>query len=391
MYKIAALNKIAGCGLAELEGFDLAGNSAESNPDGIMVRSADMQSMPLNANLLAIARAGAGYNNIPVGRCSDAGIVVFNTPGANANAVKELVIAGLLLSSRKIAEGIAWARALEGVDIEAQVEKGKGNFAGPEIMNKKLGVIGMGAIGAQVANAAESLGMEVMGFDPYLSVDAAWGLSRNIVRAKSVDEIARACDYVTIHLPLTDETRGMFDAAMFAKMKKGARLLNFARGEIVDNRAVIAALSAGTLACYITDFPSADLLRVPGVIPLPHLGASTPEAEDNCAIMAARQLKNYLLHGNIKNSVNLPDCDMGPATKPRITVINRNVAGVVGPITSILADAKLNIADMTNKSRNDYAYNIIDIDGFCSGNVIGLIEQVPGVVRVRLINGGNNG
>ncbi|MDR3230370.1 MAG: phosphoglycerate dehydrogenase [Synergistaceae bacterium] len=388
MFNVLTLNSISGYGLKELSpsGFTVANDVPD--PDGILVRSASMLDMDLNPALLAIARAGAGYNNIPVARCSEAGIVVFNTPGANANAVRELTLAGLLLSSRKIVEGADWIRSLKDApDLAARVEKGKANFVGPELSGKKLGIIGLGAVGVLVANACEALGMLVAGYDPYLSVDAAWALSHNVARAAALDELLGDCDYVSLHVPLTDTTRGAFDDKILARMKAGSRLLNFSRGEIVDNAAVLAALRSGHLSRYVTDFPTEELVGEDGVLALPHLGASTPEAEDNCAAMAARQLKNYLENGNIRNSVNLPDCDIGPAVKPRITIINRNVPNVVGPITTALAKVGMNIANMLNKSRGDYACNIIDLDSPCPPETLGEIAGISGIIRVRLIDG----
>ncbi|MDR1874389.1 MAG: phosphoglycerate dehydrogenase [Synergistaceae bacterium] len=389
MFNILTLNSIARRGLNELPpaGFTIADDLPA--PDGILVRSASMLDAPMNDALLAIARAGAGYNNIPVARCSEAGVVVFNTPGANANAVRELTLAGLLLSSRKIVEGVNWTRELKGVaDLAGRVEKRKADFAGPELAGKRLGVVGLGAVGVEVANACKALGMTVVGYDPYLSVDAAWALSRSVIRAVDLNGLLGSSDYVTLHIPLMDATRGMMNGDMLGRMKKGARLLNFSRGEIVDDAAVLEALRTGRLSCYVTDFPTDDLVGAEGALVLPHLGASTPEAEENCAVMAARQLKDYLENGNIRNSVNLPDCDSGPVSRPRVTVINRNVPNVVGPITTALASAGMNIDHMLNKSRGDYAYNIIDVDSPCSAATLGAIAGINGVIRVRLIEGG---
>lgn len=386
MFNILTVNSISKLGLNEFDKdrFDVGSETAK--PDGIIVRSSSLHEMELGNNLLAIARAGAGYNNIPVAGCSDRGIAVFNTPGGNANAVKELVIASLLISSRKVTQGIEWVKTLrEQEDAAALVEKGKKNFVGPEIMNKRLGVIGLGAVGVQVANACEALGMKVIGYDPHISLDAAWSLSRNVEKATGLDALFKSCDYVTVHTPLLDSTRGMFNAATFAKMKKGARLINFSRGEIVDNDAVKTALADGRLSCYVTDFPMNGIIGVEGVIAIPHLGASTPEAEDNCAVMAARQITGYLMHGNVKNSVNLPNCDLGPALKNRITIINRNIPNVIASMTIMLAEKGINIADMINRSKGDWAYNIIDIDGNCSKDVLKQIGEVEGVIRIRHI------
>ncbi|MDR2179343.1 MAG: phosphoglycerate dehydrogenase [Synergistaceae bacterium] len=394
MFDILTLNSISQRAFDELPPSKFAVSDDFADPHGILLRSASMLDRPMNPNLLAVARAGAGYNNIPVSRCSQAGIVVFNTPGANANAVKELTLAGMLLSSRKIFEGIDWVRQLKESpelkgNLTARAEEGKAKFAGPELSGKKLGVVGLGAVGVLVANACEALEMNVSGYDPYLSVDAAWGLSRTVTRALTLRELLAESDYVTLHVPLIDATRGWFDGAILAQMKQGSRLLNFSRGEVVDNGAVLEALQNGHLARYVTDFPAEELLGAEGVIVLPHLGASTPEAENNCAIMAARQLRNYLENGIVSNSVNLPDCSIGPACCPRLTIVNRNVPNVVGPLTTALASAGMNIANMLNKSKGDYAYNIIDLDAPCPpealNSVAGAIAQMSGVIRVRLI------
>ncbi|MDR1649407.1 MAG: phosphoglycerate dehydrogenase [Synergistaceae bacterium] len=403
MFDILILNRISERIFEELppSGFTVTDNSKD--PDGILVRSATMLDRPFSARLLAVARAGAGYNNIPVSRCSEAGIVVFNTPGANANAVSELTLAGLLLSSRRIVEGVNWIRKLKAKGVSGlavRVEKDKADFAGPELAGKKLGVIGLGAVGVLVANACEALGMAVAGYDPYLSVDAAWGLSRRVSRATSLSGLLAESDYITLHVPLTDATRCWFGETMLNQVKRGARLLNFSRGEIVDDPAALASLRDGRLARYVTDFPSDELVGAEGVIVLPHLGASTPEAEDNCAVMAARQLRNYLESGVVANSVNLPDCDIGPAWGARLTVINRNVPNVVGPITTALAGLGMNIANMLNKSKGDYAYNIIDLDDPGSAGVpasealasaVEKIAGINGVIRVRVIDGKSDG
>ncbi|MDR2529080.1 MAG: phosphoglycerate dehydrogenase [Synergistaceae bacterium] len=388
MFHILTLNSISKRGLAELPAAAFTVADDVRDPDAILVRSASMLNAPLSPGLWAIARAGAGHNNIPVSRCSEEGVVVFNTPGANANAVMELTLAGLLLSSRKIVEGIGWVSGLKGVpDLAERVEKGKMSFAGPELEGKKLGVVGLGAVGVLVANACEALGMAVSGYDPHMSLDAAWGLSRNVGRAVSLDVLLEESDYVTLHMPLIEETWGVFGAKLLSQMKPGARLLNFSRGEIVSDAAVLAALESGCLSRYVTDFPSNELLGAEKVLAIPHLGASTPEAEDNCAVMAALQLKNFLQHGSVKNSVNLPDCDSGPALKPRITVIIQNVPNVVGPVTTALADANINISNMLNKSKGDYSYNIIDLDSPCPAATLEKITRIKGVVRARRING----
>jgi len=392
MYKIQTLNKIstAGLNLFEREKYEIA--SEIIHPDAILVRSADMHEMELPPTVKVIARAGAGVNNIPVDKCSQKGIVVVNTPGANANSVKELVIAGLLLCSRKIVEGINWARSLagKGDEVPKLIEKGKSNFEGPEIKGKKLGVIGLGAIGVKVANDALSLGMEVIGYDPIISVEAAWELSRNVKRALSLDSLLAKADYITLHVPLNDKTKGMINKDKFNLMKKGVRLLNFARGGLVNNEDLKEAIKEGIVAAYVTDFPDQELICIDKVIPIPHLGASTPEAEDNCAIMAVNQIKNYLEYGNIKNSVNFPDCEMEPSGKTRIIIGNKNVPNMVGQITTVLAEGKINIADMLNKSKQDLAFNIIDIDNEINEQVVAKLKQIDGVIMVRVINKNNN-
>jgi D-3-phosphoglycerate dehydrogenase / 2-oxoglutarate reductase len=387
MFKIQTLNKIAMIGL---EGFSRESYEIASeilNPDAILVRSADMHSMNLPTSVKAIGRAGAGVNNIPVEQCSKRGIVVFNTPGANANGVKELVLAGLLLSSRRIVPGIEWARTLKGKgkEVGALVEKGKNDFVGPEIKGKKLGVVGLGAIGVMVANDALALGMEVAGYDPYISVEAAWGLARTVRRATSLDMLLAQSDYITLHVPLMDQTKGMLNRDKFALMKKGVRIVNLARGGLVKNADLLEALKAGAVGCYVTDFPDDDLLAVPNVIAIPHLGASTPEAEDNCAIMAVEQVRDFLESGNVKNSVNFPACALPVMGRNRIVVANANVPNMVGQITTVLAADKINIADMMNKSAGDFAYNIIDIDGDVAEAQVEKLRKIEGVITARLI------
>jgi D-3-phosphoglycerate dehydrogenase len=387
MFKIQTLNKIASIGLDELprDGYEVA--SEILNPDGVLVRSADMQAVELPASLKAIARAGAGVNNIPVDKCSKRGIVVFNTPGANANGVKELVIAGMLLSSRRIIPGVEWTRSLKGKgkEVGPLVEKGKKDFVGPEIKGKKLGIVGLGAIGVMVANDAVALGMDVIGFDPYISVEAAWGLARTVRRATSLDMLLSQSDYITLHVPLVDATKGMLARSQFALMKKGVRIINLARGGLVKTADLKEALAADIVAGYVTDFPEDDLLDEKNVISIPHLGASTPEAEDNCAVMAARQLRDFLQLGNVKNSVNFPNCDMPAMGRTRIVVGNANVPNMVGQITTVLAADKINIIDMMNKSAGDLAYNIIDVDGNASEALIEKIRKIEGVIMARLI------
>jgi D-3-phosphoglycerate dehydrogenase len=387
MYKIQTLNKIAACGLNRLSRDNYETASEILNPDGILVRSADMHAMEIPASVLAIARAGAGVNNIPLEKCTQAGIVVFNTPGANANAVKELVIAALLLSSRNLYEGITWTQSLKdtGDRMPELVEKGKSQFVGPEIQGKTLGVIGLGSIGVMVANAASNLGMRVWGLDPFISVDAAWKLSHEVVKAPSLDVLLAESDYITIHVPLTKDTRELFNAERIESMKKGARLLNFSRSGLVDNAAVKAAIASGKLAGYVIDFPEADLLGVDKVLCIPHLGASTPESEDNCAIMAAEQLREYLERGQIKNSVNLPDCEMTPVGKTRITIINRNVPNVISRVATLLGNSGLNIDEMLNKNRGEISYNIIDVSDNVTDELVQNLKQVDGVVAVRVI------
>jgi D-3-phosphoglycerate dehydrogenase len=390
MYKIQTLNKIATIGLEQLprENYEIA--SEFSNPDAILVRSFKMHDMALPQSLKAVARAGAGVNNIPVDSCSKQGVVVFNTPGANANGVKELVLAGMLLSSRKIVEGITWARSLagQGAEVPRLIEKEKATFTGPEIRGKKLGVVGLGAIGVMVANDAVALGMQVSGYDPFISVEAAWGLSREVKRAVSLDSLLAESDYITLHIPLSDKTKGMISGDKFTIMKKGARLLNFARGGLVNNRDLLEALKGERVAAYVTDFPEEELLGHENVIPMPHLGASTPEAEDNCAIMAVAQLQDFLEHGNIKNAVNFPDCFMPPSGKRRLIIANNNIPNMVGQITTVLAADKINITDMINKSKGELAYNIIDVDSDISTADVERIAKIEGVIKVRLIDNG---
>ncbi len=387
MYKIKTLNKISTVGLNLFPRDSYRVASEIPNPDAIIVRSYNMHEMEFPENLLAIARAGAGVNNIPIDKCSQLGIAVFNTPGANANSVKELVIAGLLLSSRKIVQGINWAKTLigKGDEVPKLIEKGKSQFAGPEIKGKHLGVIGLGAIGVMVANDARALGMKVTGYDPFISVESAWHLSSDIARAKGPEEIFSNSDYITLHVPLADSTRNMINREAFKKMKKGTRLLNFARGGLVNEEDLEQAINDETIACYVTDFVTERLLKMENVIAIPHLGASTPEAEDNCAVMAVNQIKDYLEKGIIRNSVNFPTCEMDFNGKKRLLIINRNVPAMVGQITSVLADAGVNISDMINKSRGDLAYNIIDIDNDIDEKDIDKIRSIDGIIRVRVI------
>lgn len=384
MYKVLALNKIASVGLDQLnkEKYEV-GDKVES-PDGIILRSFSMHDMELPESLLAVARAGAGVNNIPVDKCSGKGIVVFNTPGANANAVKELAVAALLLSSRKIIAGVNWAQTLTGDDVDKQIEKGKSAFAGPEIAGKKLGVIGLGAIGVMVANAALSLGMEVMGFDPYLSIDAAWGLSSSVKRAASLKEIYENCDYITLHVPLTPETKGMIGQDALSSAKKGIRILNFSRGALVDTKEVLKAIEDEIVDCYTTDFPTAEMLGNEKIITIPHLGASTPESEDNCAKMAGAELKDYLENGNIVNSVNFPNCFAEREGENRVCVIHSNTPNKLSQISSLFASENININNMMNKSKGEYAYTMLDVDKV-PDDIVAKVKNIDGVISTRLI------
>jgi D-3-phosphoglycerate dehydrogenase / 2-oxoglutarate reductase len=390
MYKIQTLNKIASEGLAKFPRDDYEIASEILNPDAILLRSADMHEMTLPATVKAIARAGAGVNNIPVPKMTEQGIVVFNTPGANANAVKELVIAALLFSSRPVIAANKWAAGLSGKgdEIPDLAEKGKSQFVGPEIMGKTLGVVGLGAIGAMVANNAVDLGMNVIGFDPFISVDAAWSLSRAVQKAESLDALLAKADYLTIHVPQTNDTKGFINADKIAVMKKGVRLLNFARGGLVVNKDILAALDSGKVACFVTDFADEELLKNDKVICLPHLGASTPEAEDNCAFMAVDQLRDFLENGNIINSVNFPKTKLDeaiPSGGARLCIANKNVPNMVGQITTVLANEKMNIAAMVNQNRADVAYNLIDVEGEVPSTVIEKLKAIQGVINVRAI------
>ena len=387
MKNILTLNKIAVCGLDRFDKAAYVVGDSVADPQGIMVRSAAMHDMELPASLLAIARAGAGTNNIPVDKCSDAGIVVFNTPGANANAVKELAIAALLLSSRRVIPAIEWAKTLKGQGeaVAKLTEKGKSAFAGPEIKGKKLGVIGLGAIGTLVANSAHSLGMDVYGYDPYLSVDAAWGLSRAIHHATSVEQIYSTCDYITVHVPLTPDTKGSLNAEAFSMMPDGVRILNFSRGELVNNADMKEALASGKVAAYVVDFPCEEVLGMEGAIVLPHLGASTPESEDNCAVMAAEELKDYIENGNIRNAVNFPYISMARGADTRICLAHRNIPNTIGSFTQVCGEAGINIENMLSKSRGDWAYTILDVTGDVTEDVREKLAALSPVVRARVI------
>ena len=385
MFNIKTLNEISPVYKNVLAADKFTVGKDIENPDAIIVRSAAMHDLPVPEKLLAVGRAGAGYNNIPVEDYGKRGVVVFNTPGANANAVKELAIAALLLASRDIVGGIEWAQTLrgQGAAVAKLVEKGKNQFVGPEIMGKTLGVIGLGGVGGLVANAAADLKMRVLGYDPYISVANAWKLSRKIVHVDNQDEMLPQCDYLSIHVPLMDSTRGSFNAAVFAKMKDGAALLNLARGELVNNADLLAAIAGGKIRRYVTDFPGDELLGQRGVVAIPHLGASTPESEDNCVDMISRQLEDYLETGSIVNSVNYPACPLTDAFRYRLTVMHANVPNTVGRITSALAEQGVNIDNMVNKSRGEFAYTVLDLDDALSEETIRRVEALEPVYRAR--------
>ena len=386
MYHYKCMNQIAKTGLDEFSR-DYAQVEEMEEADALVVRSAALHDTEFPKNLKAIARAGAGVNNIPLGKCAEEGIVVFNTPGANANAVKELVLAGLLLASRDIIGGANWVQSERmNEEISSLTEKQKKQFAGHEIEGKKLGIIGLGAIGVKVANAAVHLGMEVLGYDPYISVEAAWNLSRSIRHITNVDEIYKECDYITVHVPLLDSTRKMINADAIDKMKDGVVLLNFARDLLVDEDAVVLALKKGKIKRYVSDFPNPVTAGAKGTIVLPHLGASTEEAEENCARMAVKELREFLEYGNIRNSVNYPACDMGvPAYPARIAVCHKNVKNMLSQFTTILGEENYNIGNMTNKSRGDYAYSMFDLETAASPRLVSRLEAIDGVLKVRVI------
>ncbi|PKM52318.1 MAG: 3-phosphoglycerate dehydrogenase [Firmicutes bacterium HGW-Firmicutes-7] len=386
MFKIKTLDKIDENGLRLLsDGYTIVN---DDNPDAILLRSYKMHDMDIPTNLKAVGRAGAGVNNIPLDKCAEKGIVVFNTPGANANGVKELVLAGLFISSRDVSGAIDWGKSLkdQGDKVPKLVEEGKSNFAGPEILGKTLGVIGLGAIGVLVANAACSLGMEVLGYDPFISVDSAWGLSSLVQKATSVEDLYSKCDYITVHVPLMKETEGMIGTASISNMKDGVRILNFSRGELVNDDEIKVALESGKVAKYVTDFPNAKTFNMPNAICIPHLGASTPESEINCAIMAVNQVKEYLENGNIINSVNYPECNIGGCTSAgRVAINHKNIPNMVSQITTIVAGQNVNIADMINKSKKDWAYTVLDVEDDLTDQVIEALEAINGVVKVRVI------
>lgn len=383
MFNIHTLNKISKKGIEELgEGYQVI--DTLEGAEAVLVRSAKMHEMVLPESVVAIARAGAGVNNIPIKDYAEKGIVVFNTPGANANAVKELVLCGLFLSSRHVVEGINWAKALR-EDVAKAVEKGKSAFAGQEILGKKLGVIGLGAIGVLVANAAQALGMEVIGYDPYISVDAAWGLSRDIKHATTLEEVYSQADYITIHVPLLDSTKHMLNKEAFDKMKEGVRILNFARDTLVENNDMKEALASGRVSAYVTDFPVEEVLNNDKIITIPHLGASTAESEENCAVMAAKEIKEYLEQGNITHSVNYPECQMPWNGKARIAICHKNIPAILGKITAVIAEAGINIQDMSNRSKGEYAYTLIDAADGVSRDVLDLIGAIEHIIRVRYL------
>ena len=385
MYKIATLNKISPVGLSKLtDDYKIIDETEEAN--GILLRSYDLHSMEFSPELLAVGRAGAGVNNIPLDRCADEGIVVFNTPGANANAVKELTIAGMFLAARNIPSGLQWASSLT-ENVKESVEKGKGQFAGSEIKGKTLGVIGLGAIGVMVANAASELGMEVIGYDPYITVRAAHALYSTIPVVSDLGELLPQCDYVTIHVPANDNTKGMIDSRRIDQMKDGAVFLNFARDTLVNDNALLAALESGKLRNYVTDFPNDNVLGKIGVIALPHLGASTAEAEDNCAVMAAQQLMAYIEKGEIKNSVNFPACSLGDLQPDatRVCILNKNIPAMLGKITGLIADMNINIRDLSNTSKGDYAVTLLDIEGAVDEAELRNALDIEGIIRVRVI------
>lgn len=386
MFNYTCLNPIAGVGL------DLLSDEYNKVDDikdaqAVLVRSAAMHDMELPKTLEVVARAGAGVNNIPLDKCAEAGIVVFNTPGANANGVKELVFAGMLLAARDVVGGIEWVKGEEGnADVAKLAEKQKKNFAGSEIAGKKLGVIGLGAIGVKVANAATHLGMEVYGYDPYISIDAAWNLSRTIKHIKSLDEIYSQCDYITIHVPLLDSTKEMINKEALDKMKDGVVLLNFARDLLVDEDALIEALDSGKVKKYVTDFANHTVAGHKGILVTPHLGASTEESEENCAVMAVKEVRDFLENGNIKNSVNFPNCDMGTCVAVgRIAICHKNIPNMISQFTKILGAEGLNIADMTNKSKGEYAYTLIDLESTASKEALDELKAIEGVSRVRVV------
>ncbi len=382
--KILTMNKIAKVGL---DGFDQNYEICDScpDPDGIVVRSASLHDMELPDTLLAVARAGAGVNNIPLDTCAEKGVVVFNTPGANANAVKELTLTAMLIASRDVVGGIEWARSLTGDDIAKQVEKGKAQFVGPEIMGKKLGVIGLGAVGVLVANAAQHMGMEVLGYDPYISLQSAWNLNHHVRKAANINDVFTACDYICLHAPLTEETKYCINKDSLAMMKDGVHILNLSRADLVNDDDIAEALESGKVAKYVTDFPNAKTIKMKNVIPIPHLGASTPESEENCAVMAVKELREYLEYGNITNSVNYPSVSTPFNAGLRICICHRNVPNMLSAFSTIISAAGVNIENLLNKSKGDYAYTIIDCNKDIGDRVVDALKALDGVLRVRCI------
>jgi D-3-phosphoglycerate dehydrogenase len=384
MTKIKTIDKIAKCGLVHADPAKYNISNDHTDPAAILLRSTQIHDMEIPSSLLAIARAGAGTNNIPIPKMTEKGIVVFNTPGANAMGVAELVIMGLLMSSRKVVDGIAWAQGLSGDDVAAQVEKGKSQFAGPEIHGKTLGVVGLGAIGALVANMAVDMGMNVIGYDPFLSVEGAWKLSRKVKHTASLNDIYKECDYISLHVPANDKTKGMINDAVLATTKKGMRLLNFSRAELVDNKSIVKATEDGTVACYVTDFPVQALLNKKGIIPIPHLGASTPESEDNCACMAVKQIINYIEHGSIINSVNFPHCPLSRPSDKRVCIVHNNVPHTISQIAAVFGNLDVNIEETTNKSSGNVAYTVMDVKHVPVG-LADKIREISDVISVRVI------
>lgn len=386
MYTIKTMNAISPVGLAKLPANQFEINNEADDAQGILVRSADLHDVALPKSLLAIARAGAGTNNIPIDQCTEQGIVVFNTPGANANAVAELVIGALVSGSRNVPDAVQWAQGLKGsATLAKDVEKGKKQFVGPELRGKTIGVIGLGAIGARVANAAVALGMEVLGYDPYISIDAAWSLSRSVQHCVTLGDMLPRCDYLTIHVPYLPSTKNTINAQTLAMCKDGVRVLNFARGELVDNFALLDALDTGKVAQYFCDFPAEELLGVKGVYCTPHLGASTPESETNCAVMAANELSDYLKNGNITHSVNMPDVSQPRVGGKRICIIHRNEPGAISAITGILTAANLNIENMVNKGRKNVAYTMLDVTGSVDAGLTAQLSGIDAAIRVRIL------
>lgn len=384
MYNIKLLNKIASCGTSLFNENTYNVGETVENPDAIMVRSASMLEMEFGPELLAIARAGAGVNNIPIDRCSEKGIVVFNTPGANANAVKELAVAALLLASRKIVDGVNWTQTLTS-DVAKSVEKGKSAFVGPELAGKTLGIIGLGAIGAQLANVAVHLGMKVYGYDPFITVDAAWRLSKSVVHAKALGDIYANCDYISIHVPSTPDTKGMINSTSISCMKDGVRIINLARADLVNATDIKKAIADGKVASYVTDFPTEEVIGVPGIVTIPHLGASTPESEDNCAVMAANELIDFLESGNIKNSVNYPEAVIPYSGKARLCIFHKNVPNVVAQVSTLVSESKVNIENMINCSKKDNAYTLIEVNGELPEAVVQKVAALENITRVRVV------